>query len=736
MELSSTSSVATSFNNPAPNTNNNNNNPVPNTNTNTNNRSSIISSSSYTNTHNRNTFPVEKHKKSWNGCATCKAKRAKCDEAKPACKRCTDRGWVCGGYKKKFVFKSFEETLEASKRNAAKRRSSASAKRESMLNNIKDIENSPDSKISELDIATSRPLDAEILSKLEPYKQQQQQQLKDESAIAEDDEIEDIEITPVSFPSPTSLSSPNSIFSLFLESMSGEKTPCIEMEPLVNTSSKDFIPEDTPMSNESGFGESSSFEFMSLAPFFLQTQEAQNSSQIQLNFARQPFLTLERFTGGMIDRESQLLHLYDKRTCAILTVTDGLNENGWRDILFPLTQSSPSLNDAIKSLTAFHMAALKPEYRQEGVRLSRKSMKLLHKAITKCSDDQGLIATSLVLSMADIWNKKTTHSLAHIEGAHKLLSQRLFSAGMQSLNTNRTMRFLYNTYLYMDIISALTNKSVPFSVQFPVFLNSYSVGETDITISSMSADDDYTTVRTSAATAINDGDIYETENSEPAEKYTQSKIEIDPLLGCSASLFPIIGRAISAANRLRGRKLSERLDQWTLAVLSQGIAVRDELIRWRPPPNDKSAFAWIPSDPSCELHEVIQTASAYRLSALLYLYEAVPQFIPDLHRPLSRVYTNILSLLKSVPGTSRTITVHLWPLLTASVYAEGEDREWVEQRFDSMRRILCLGNVDAGWDVVCECWKRRSDAKNNGQACEGTQWQQVMDDWGWNLFLG
>ncbi|KAJ2983011.1 hypothetical protein NQ176_g1007 [Zarea fungicola] len=38
------------------------------------------------------------HSKSRNGCLRCKAKKTKCDEKKPSCSRCQDRGFQCPGY--------------------------------------------------------------------------------------------------------------------------------------------------------------------------------------------------------------------------------------------------------------------------------------------------------------------------------------------------------------------------------------------------------------------------------------------------------------------------------------------------------------------------------------------------------------------------------------------------------------------------------------------------------------
>lgn len=49
------------------------------------------------------------------GCVTCKAKRLKCDEVKPSCQQCHKRNVTCGGYKKDYKWRAFEETTFTSK---------------------------------------------------------------------------------------------------------------------------------------------------------------------------------------------------------------------------------------------------------------------------------------------------------------------------------------------------------------------------------------------------------------------------------------------------------------------------------------------------------------------------------------------------------------------------------------------------------------------------------------------
>ncbi|KAA6413786.1 MAG: C6 finger domain-containing [Lasallia pustulata] len=56
-----------------------------------------------------------KQSKSRNGCVTCKAKRLKCDEIKPSCQQCHKRNVTCGGYKKDFKWRPFEESTFVSK---------------------------------------------------------------------------------------------------------------------------------------------------------------------------------------------------------------------------------------------------------------------------------------------------------------------------------------------------------------------------------------------------------------------------------------------------------------------------------------------------------------------------------------------------------------------------------------------------------------------------------------------
>lgn len=136
-----------------------------------------------------------------------------------------------------------------------------------------------------------------------------------------------------------------------------------------------------------------------------QTSQTSSGNNCQThNFAPTRFKLPTWMVSSLIPQhQSQLLHLYDKRTCSILTVSDGLFENDWRDVLLPLSTQSSALQHALQSLTAFHMAAQKPDLRFEGITHARQAMSHLSAAIAQpTNDSRPMIATTLVLCMAEV----------------------------------------------------------------------------------------------------------------------------------------------------------------------------------------------------------------------------------------------------------------------------------------------------------------------------------------------
>ena len=567
------------------------------------------------------------------GCATCKAKRLKCDEGKPECRRCVQKGIPCGGYEQKLKWKFFEDSPELRKINAREEHR-AEGKRQRRSSSASAASPAP-SQVFDFDAFNPDPVE------------ECTENLFDGIALY------DSKTKPMKFSSPQKTDTEDDVFDTLSPGAASSLLSDLD---------------------------SSSWEQALVEP--------SNALTIPQSYSWPPI-------HMPLNKMDQLLHFYDIRTCGILSVSDALSENGWRDLLLPMALSNDALCNALQALTAFHMASLKPELRLQGIKHARQSMEKLSTAISAPSSSGLLttIATTLVLCMAEVWDKKVTHGNAHVQGAHQLIQRHLTSNAWRTNLNRREMSFLFNTFLYMDVISSLTNDTVPLSAAL---------------------------------------------STQPIKspQLGPSKVEIDPLLGCSVSLFPILAKAIALANMLRNYDFSLHLDQKAISYLSQAITVRDELIEWTLPPNDPDAFTWVPNDPNCDLNDIIMSAEAYRLCGLLYLYNALPPIVCEQHTPPSKLTLQILNILKGIPASSKTMTVHIWPTIAASVDAIGRDRLWIEERFNQMRRQLCLGNCDSAWEVIVECWRRRDMAGDISWIERGCEWLNVCHDWQWKLFLG
>jgi hypothetical protein len=115
----------------------------------------------------------------------------------------------------------------------------------------------------------------------------------------------------------------------------------------------------------------------------------------------------------------------------------------------------------------------------------------------------------------------------------------------------------------------------------------------------------------------------------------------------------------------------------------------------------------VPEDPTIDAQHSLQTAEAYRWATLLYLHQAVPEIPSESSAELGK---KVMVYLATVPLTSRTVIVHIYPLIAASCEAaDEEDRQWVRNRWTSMAERMKIGVIDRCADVVKEVWDRRDN---------------------------
>ncbi|KAJ5732459.1 hypothetical protein N7493_003940 [Penicillium malachiteum] len=612
-----------------------------------------------------------KQTKSRNGCITCKAKRLKCDETKPSCHQCERRKVTCGGYKKDFKWRPFEETNLAVGRPTTKPKQENPSHPPFALPNHDHSSTSPTIELSaspkraQSKIANTSPQDsASIHSSPQSIT----------SYVSGDTHLFDEFPTVPEHSSTWQETIPGITVSHGLDSDSFNFLSYLEPFP-TNISFDDDLISNTNLDTISGplaFGPQA-FQPTPEAGFDLTQLLKDDNEEIEeiirqrnrssgswdsiLSRQSENIFDFSRLPGqpSLAPESPEMLAMrFDKLTCGILSVKDGSTENPWRTLIWPLAKETPALYHALFALTAFHSCKENPSLRVQGVKHMRQSMTCLRQQIQSMRADMAL-ATSLALAFADTWDQNTRTCVQHLRGA-KALMFKVLNAGLQgrlSPDELERIRFLYNTWTYMDVIARLTS------------LDDSGPQDFNPAIFHLPGD------------AVH---------------------EIDPLMGCAATLFPIIGRVARLVQKVR--KCSSN----SVSIVSQGMELKSLVEQWEPP-------QWFeaPEDPTSEVQHSIQVAHAYRWATLLYLHQAVPE-IPS--EPPEELAQRVLLLLATVPPSSRATIIQMFPLLAAGSEVDGEDdRKWVMDRWVFVQSRLMLGGIDRCLDVVREVWARRDKLK-------------------------
>jgi len=350
------------------------------------------------------------------------------------------------------------------------------------------------------------------------------------------------------------------------------------------------------------------------------------------------------------DPDILMMH-FDRSTCGIMSLKNGPNENPWRTLIWPMAQETPALYHAISAMTAFHLSRDTQAFRVQGVEHVRMSLNALNTGIGNGTmSDEGALATTLVLAFAEAFDRHITTGVEHLKGAKILINRALarHQHSPQWSENVRRLKFLYNVWVYLDVLARLTSDS--------------------------NDDDD-------VANPIVFGPVSPTE-------------EIDPLMGCATTLFPLIGRVANLVRKVRQSSNN------SINIITEAVELKSLLEKWAP----AASFQNI-EDTATTMGHCLKTAEAYRYSTLLYLHQAVPEIPSATSYQLAK---KVLAFLASVPITSGACIVHIYPLLAAGCEAQGaEERGWVKDRWEHLSARMWIGNVDRAWEVMREVWDRR-----------------------------
>lgn len=346
-----------------------------------------------------------------------------------------------------------------------------------------------------------------------------------------------------------------------------------------------------------------------------------------------------------------LIARFASETCGILSIKDGQHENPWRTMLLPMSFGVPALHHAILALSAFHASRDDTRFRIPGLKNMQKSIQYLSKQLSVLRRDTAL-ATTLVLAFSESWHEETSTGIRHLKAARTLVTQAIANnKDNPDFEELERLKFLRNTWVYMDVIARIT---------------------------AIDCDDSENIDKLFAP-------VYGPDHQDE---------DLDPLMGCASRLFPLIGDVANLVREIRKLKSSSP------RIVSRAADLKAQILKWRAPLHLR-----VPQDESIDVSHALNTAEAYRWSAILFLYQAVPMIATESAADLAE---RILYHLVAVPLSSRVIIIQIFPLLVAGCEMTGEEnRSLVKDRWRSMTNRMAIGNLDRCSDVVDEVWARR-----------------------------
>lgn len=633
------------------------------------------------------------------GCATCKARKRKCDEAKPSCRQCVRRSVICDGYNKDLRWKAFREPeyATASSHHETPRRPTcppSSAKPDDSRETTRNNELQDDTlHRTRSEYGISETVDSESPPPDTTEANTNPLNVRGENAwliLESDPEVD------VSFDiSPSPLGQLEDLDALFSGTNAADALDYqFPLQPVGRTRAAERDGA-TRSSTLSPFGAVKTSDMLRLpgqqpeTPAYhdgwemaprshsLSSDHQTSNLSISLNLPCSSRGVMQDMLQGIFplyhqphihsDSPESVALLFDRRICELLSIKDDPTGNPWRTIVWPLAKEHPALYHAIAAMTFFQGFNNRPRFRAQGIRHLERSMQSLSAGDSGGMRLEVVLTVTVALAFAQTWSyPRSSTAIKHIEGA-KVLLQKAFSMHLSSQLPERNqaaLKFLANTWMYMDVLARITCHNI------------------------QALDVDFMT----ACNLDNP-----TNDSGP---------EIDHLMGFAGTLFPWIGRVADVVSRVWRTPENHN----SLTIISRAVALRAAIEQWNPPINSLGAIGG--ESLTSHTSDLIQTANAYRWATLLLLHQAVPELPTRLC--FSEMAQNVLILLATVPLTSRTIAFQILPLLMAGCETtDPEDRDWVLERWQSQSTGNTSGIVERCLELTKEVWRRRDHHKKH-----------------------
>ncbi|MCJ1293197.1 hypothetical protein MMC34_004750 [Xylographa carneopallida] len=366
--------------------------------------------------------------------------------------------------------------------------------------------------------------------------------------------------------------------------------------------------------------------------------------------------------------------------------------NPFRRLVLPMAHNSPPLLNAIYAISTAHLEHRGLPVEERALDLHSKALQGLANLIAHKDEgnrDEVLAVITLLLYYELVRSGSSTVLSSHLRGALSIMRERRARRGPTSI-------FLERAFKYFDVSSALSFGTSPMS-------------------------------GTILAPTTNDL-LHHRESS------TMSGV--DTLFGLITDLWPMLHRLASLVDVKHSLEREEMAnpgqDKTTSmrAEFDSSIAnIELGLHQWSPKIPASLIALDSPADDS-RLQSFLNNADAYKQAALVHLYHDIlshSRSSPKIQASAKQALQHCLRVVIF----SGPMAALLWPLFTAATQAiEEPDREVARTVFRHLESRQGMSNIVTGWEVCEELW-RRVDA---GDA--EISWREVAQQMGREVLFG
>ncbi|KAF5003387.1 hypothetical protein FDECE_10066 [Fusarium decemcellulare] len=394
------------------------------------------------------------------------------------------------------------------------------------------------------------------------------------------------------------------------------------------------------------------------------------------------------------------------------------NGNPFQQLVLPLCQESPAVTNAVFALASAHLEYRGVSNDEKSVYFHNKAIQGLARLIQKGAgvNRNELLAAIMLLVYYEVLVQQGRSNIVdgHLKGAMTIMTN-------NEAATDPTGIFLERAFRFYDVIAALSFGTAPLSS---------APGASYLT----------------PFPPLDSGGATSPLNS------------VDTLLGMATSLWPIIHRLsnlLALKDQLDAAVTNGEVSK--VAVLRtefeiSASAIESALEDWHPALPENSVLNQNPEELSSEqstersrLQSILSNALSYRHSAFVYLYRTIYSY-PRTH-PLVQRHAHI-SLTHCVGTVSNTgpMSALLWPLFVAACEATSlADRDLARQTFIAINRRQGMTNIERAWTIVQEVWRRadksemmqqQEEAMMMGVRSGGDLWRRVSADMGVTIVFG